>query len=63
MRPARAEIERLIEWALPVAEELGVTPFLNVPAVSASERQMARYELGETLAEIYAQEILEPVHV
>jgi glutamate---cysteine ligase / carboxylate-amine ligase len=63
VRPARAEIERLIEWSLPVAEELGVAPFLNVPAVSASERQMARYELGETLAEIYAQEVLEPVHV
>jgi carboxylate-amine ligase len=63
VRPARAEIERLIEWTLPVAEELGVAPFLSVPAVSASERQMARYELGETLAEIYAQEMLEPVHV
>ena len=46
-----------------MAEELGVAPFLAVPAVSASERQMARYEAGETLAEIYAQEVLEPVHV
>jgi glutamate---cysteine ligase / carboxylate-amine ligase len=63
VRPARAEIERLIEWSLPVAEELGVASFLTVPAVSVSERQMARYEAGETLAEIYAQEILEPVHV
>jgi carboxylate-amine ligase len=63
VRPARAEIERLIEWTLPVAEEFGVAPFLSVPAVSASERQMARYELGETLSGIYAQEILEPVHV
>ncbi len=63
VRPARAEIERLIEWALPVAEELGMAPFLSVPAVSAAERQMTRYELGETLAEIYAQEMLEPVHV
>ena len=62
VRPARAEIERLIEWILPVAEELGVAPFLGVPTVSASERQIARYEAGETLAEIYAQEILEPVH-
>jgi carboxylate-amine ligase len=63
VRPARAEIERLIEWSLPVAEELGVASFLTVPAVSVSERQMARYEAGETLAEIYAQEILEPVRV
>jgi carboxylate-amine ligase len=63
VRPARAEIERLIEWSLPVADELGVTPFLTVPAVSASERQMARYEAGETLAGIYAQELLEAVRV
>jgi carboxylate-amine ligase len=63
VRPARAEIERLIEWSLPVAEELGVASFLTVPAVSVSERQMARYEAGEALAEIYAQEILEPVRV
>jgi glutamate---cysteine ligase / carboxylate-amine ligase len=63
VRPARAEIERLIEWSLPVAEELGAAPFLTVPAVSAAERQMARYEAGETLAEIYAQETLEPVRV
>jgi carboxylate-amine ligase len=63
VRPARAEIERLIEWSLPVAEELGVASLLTVPAVSAAERQMARYEAGETLAGIYAQELLEPVRV
>ncbi len=63
VRPARAELERLIEWTLPVAEELGAASFLNVPALSVSERQMARYEAGETLAEIYAQEALAPVHV
>ena len=61
VRPARAELERLIEWTLPVAEELGAASFLNVPAASASERQMARHEAGETIAEIYAQELLEPV--
>ena len=63
VRPARAEIERLLEWTLPVAEELGAAPFLTVPSVSVSERQMARHEAGETLAEIYAQELLEPVRV
>jgi carboxylate-amine ligase len=63
VRPARAEIERLIDWSLPVAEELGVASFLTLPAVSASERQMARYEAGETLAAIYEQELLEPVRV
>ena len=46
-----------------MAEELGVAAFLNVPAVSVSERQLARHEAGETFAEIYAQEVLEPVHV
>jgi glutamate---cysteine ligase / carboxylate-amine ligase len=63
VRPARAEIERLIEWTLPVADELGLASFLTVPPVSAAERQIARYEAGETLEAIYAQEILEPVHV
>ena len=57
VRPARAEIERLIEWMLPVAEELGVAA---VPGRAGgerlAERQIARYEAGETLAEIYAQE-------
>ena len=31
VRPARAAIEALIEWSLPVAEELGLVPFLAVP--------------------------------
>jgi glutamate---cysteine ligase / carboxylate-amine ligase len=62
VRPARAELERLIEWTLPVADELGVTPWLAVPPVSAAERQIARHEAGETIEEIYAREILEPVH-
>jgi carboxylate-amine ligase len=63
VRPARAELERLVEWTLPVAEELGVASYLAIPAVSAAERQIARHEAGESLAEIYAQEILEPVPV
>jgi glutamate---cysteine ligase / carboxylate-amine ligase len=62
VRPARAELERLIEWTLPVADELGVTPWLAVPPVSAAERQIARHEAGEAIEEIYAREILEPVH-
>jgi carboxylate-amine ligase len=63
VQPARAEIERLIEWTLPVADELGLTSYLSVPAVTSAERQIARHEAGETLEEIYAQEILEPVRV
>jgi carboxylate-amine ligase len=63
VRPARAELERLVEWTLPVAEELGIASSLAIPAVSAAERQIARHEAGESLAEVYAQEILEPVRV
>ena len=63
VRPARAELERLLEWALPVAEELGVAPFLTVPAVTSAERQMARHEAGESMEAVYAQEVLEPVRL
>jgi glutamate---cysteine ligase / carboxylate-amine ligase len=63
VRPARAELERLLEWVLPVAEELGVAPFLTVPAVTAAERQMARHEVGESMEAVYAQEVLEPVRL
>jgi hypothetical protein len=31
--------------------------------VSAAERQIARFEAGGTLEEIYAEETVEPVHV
>jgi carboxylate-amine ligase len=63
VRPARAELERLVEWTLPVAEELGVASYLAIPAVSAAERQIARHEAGASLAEVYGQEILEAVPV
>lgn len=63
VRPARAELERLIEWVLPVAEELGATSHLAVPAANAAERQIARFEEGATLEEIYAEQVqaAEPV--
>jgi carboxylate-amine ligase len=59
--PARARIEQLIEWTLPVADELGVTPYLNVPTQNAAERQLARFADGATLEEIYAAELGERV--
>jgi carboxylate-amine ligase len=62
-RPARAELERLVEWVLPVAEELGAAPFLAIPALTPAERQIARHDAGESLEAIYAQEVLEPVRV
>jgi glutamate---cysteine ligase / carboxylate-amine ligase len=54
---ARDTLERLVEWTLPVADELGVTPFLSIPAANASERQIARFEEGASLEEIYAEQV------
>jgi glutamate---cysteine ligase / carboxylate-amine ligase len=64
VRPARAAIEELIEWTAPVADELGVTPFLTVPAANAAERQIARRAEGASFAEVYAEQLVgtkEPV--
>jgi carboxylate-amine ligase len=55
--PARARLEQLIEWVLPVAEEIGAAPFLAVPAANAAERQRARWQDGATLEEIYAEQV------
>jgi carboxylate-amine ligase len=58
--PARQRIEELIEWALPAAEEIGAASFLAVPERNAAERQIARFEEGASLREIYAEQILAP---
>ena len=63
VQPARARIEALLEWVRPVAEELGAASFLTVPSVTPAERQIARFEAGETMEEVYAQEALEPARV
>jgi glutamate---cysteine ligase / carboxylate-amine ligase len=63
VRPARAALEELVEWVLPVAEELGAAPFLAVPAVNPAQRQIARHEAGEPFAAVYAEEVLEPARV
>ena len=57
VRPARQAIEELIEWMRPVAEELGAADYLAVPASNAAERQIARFEEGATLEEIYAEQL------
>jgi carboxylate-amine ligase len=57
-RPTRAALERLVEWVRPVAEELGAADFLSVPAANAAERQLARFDEGLSLREIYAQELV-----
>jgi carboxylate-amine ligase len=54
--PARARAEQLIEWVLPVAEEIGAAAALRVPAVTSAERQIALHEQGVGLPEIYAAE-------
>ena len=61
--PARARIEQLLEWTMPVAEELGVASFLAVPDETPAERQIAKHEAGQSMEEIYAEEVLEAVHV
>ena len=61
--PARARIEQLLHWTMPVAEELGVASFLTVPAATPAERQIAKHEAGQSMEEIYAEEVLEAVHV
>ncbi|MGH3025280.1 MAG: hypothetical protein ACRDLR_02395, partial [Gaiellaceae bacterium] len=55
--PARARIEQLLEWVEPVADEIGVAPFLAVPERNAAERQIARFEEGASLEEIYAEQV------
>ncbi len=55
--PARARLEQVVEWVLPVAEELGAAPYLSVPARNAAERQIARYEEGATIEEIYGEQV------
>jgi glutamate---cysteine ligase / carboxylate-amine ligase len=63
VRPARAHVEGLVEWLLPVAEELGADSFIAVPEANAAERQIARFEEGASLQEIYAEQVIarEPV--
>jgi glutamate---cysteine ligase / carboxylate-amine ligase len=56
-RPARAALEELAEWSLPVAEELGAASFLAIPDANAAERQIARHEGGATLGEVYAEQV------
>jgi glutamate---cysteine ligase / carboxylate-amine ligase len=63
VRPARAALEELVAWMLPVADELDVTPYLKVPAANAAERQIARNEEGATLEVIYTEQVEETASV
>jgi glutamate---cysteine ligase / carboxylate-amine ligase len=55
--PARQRIEDLIEWVLPVAEEIGAAPYLAVPERNAAERQIERAHEGASFEEIYAEQV------
>jgi glutamate---cysteine ligase / carboxylate-amine ligase len=55
--PARARLEQLCEWVLPVAEELGAAQWLGVPERNAAERQIARHEEGATMEQIFAEQV------
>jgi len=55
--PARHRIEELLDWVAPVADELGAASYLAVPERNAAERQIARFEEGATLEEIYAEQV------
>ncbi|MGZ4462570.1 MAG: carboxylate-amine ligase [Gaiellaceae bacterium] len=57
VRSTRAAVEELIEWVMPLAEELGVASLLSIPAANAAERQIARYDQGVALREIYAEQV------
>jgi carboxylate-amine ligase len=55
--PARQRLEELIEWVLPVAEEIGAAPWLAIPERNAAERQIESFEEGASLEEIYAEQV------
>jgi glutamate---cysteine ligase / carboxylate-amine ligase len=57
VRPARTHLERLVEWVLPVAEELGFASYLAIPAANAAERQIALHAAGASLEEVYAEQV------
>jgi glutamate---cysteine ligase / carboxylate-amine ligase len=58
--PARARIEALIEWVLPVAEEIGAAPYLAVPEANSAERQYARLEDVESHRNVFAELVRRP---
>jgi carboxylate-amine ligase len=55
--PARRRLEQLLEWVAPAADEIGAAPYLAVPERNAAERQIARFEEGASLQEIYAEQV------
>jgi carboxylate-amine ligase len=58
--PARARIEALIEWVLPVAEEVGAASYLAVPDANSAERQYARLEGVRSHRDVFAELVRRP---
>ena len=54
---ARRRLEDLLDWVAPVADEIGAAAHLAVPERNAAERQIARFEEGASLEEVYAMEV------
>ena len=50
--PARAAVERLLEWSAPVRSELGIE--VALPERNGAQRQRALLEEGATLREAFA---------
>ncbi len=61
--PARARLERLIEWVQPVAAEIGAADWLRLPEQNAAERQIAHFAECGDLAEIYGDLTVRPSRV
>ncbi|HYY03392.1 MAG TPA: YbdK family carboxylate-amine ligase [Gaiellaceae bacterium] len=58
--PARARLERLLEWVEPVAAEIGAAAYLAIPEANAAERQYARLsELGSH-RDVFAELVRRP---
>jgi carboxylate-amine ligase len=55
--PARAAIERLLEWTAPVRAELGVEPAF--PERNGAQRQRRMIEAGATREEVFAASVAE----
>jgi carboxylate-amine ligase len=58
--PARGRIEALIEWVLPVAEEIGAAPYLAVPEANSAELQYARLEQLGSHRDVFAELVRRP---
>jgi hypothetical protein len=58
--PARARIEALIDWVLPVAGEIGAASYLEVPDANPSERQYARLEELGSHRDVFAELVRRP---